>query len=206
MRKRIGERTLLFRSEPRVRSAAAIVAKNEGDGAFYGPKIDIKVRDAIGRMWQCSTVQVDFNLPERFDLTYRTADNGSERPYMLHRALFGSIERFLGILIEHYAGSLPLWLAPVQVVMAPIADRHKEAAAAIAQRIREVGGRVEIMSENEPMRVKIAKAQQQKIPYMLVVGDKEIEADEVSVRERHDGDLGKMKVVDFIDLIADAQV
>ncbi len=179
---------------------------NEGDGAFYGPKIDIKVRDAIGRMWQCSTVQVDFNLPERFDLTYRTADNGSERPYMLHRALFGSIERFLGILIEHYAGSLPLWLAPVQVVMVPIADRHKEAAAAIAQRIREVGGRVEIMSENEPMRVKIAKAQQQKIPYMLVVGDKEIEADEVSVRERHDGDLGKMKVVDFIDLIADAQV
>jgi len=179
---------------------------NEGDGAFYGPKIDIKVRDAIGRLWQCSTVQVDFNLPERFDITYRTADNGSERPYMIHRALFGSIERFLGILIEHYAGALPLWLAPVQATIIPIADRHNAAAEELARSLREVGGRIEVMSENEPMRVKIAKAQQQKIPYMLVMGDKEIENHEVSVRERHDGDLGTMSVEEFSKIIADAQV
>lgn len=179
---------------------------NEGDGAFYGPKIDIKVKDAIGRMWQCSTVQVDFNLPERFDLTYRTADNGSERPFMLHRALFGSIERFLGILIEHYAGALPLWLAPVQATIIPIADRHNEAAHAVAAELRGVGGRIEVMDENEPMRVKIAKAQQQKIPYMLVMGDKEIEKHEVSVRERHEGDLGTMSVESFKKILSEAQV
>ena len=164
------------------------------------------MRDAIGRLWQCSTVQVDFNLPERFDITYRTADNGSERPYMIHRALFGSIERFLGILIEHYAGALPLWLAPVQATIIPIADRHNAAAEELARSLREVGGRIEVMSENEPMRVKIAKAQQQKIPYMLVMGDKEIENHEVSVRERHDGDLGTMSVEEFSKIIADAQV
>lgn len=179
---------------------------NEGDGAFYGPKIDIKVKDAIGRMWQCSTVQVDFNLPERFDLTYRTADNGTARPYMLHRAIFGSIERFLGILIEHYAGALPLWLAPVQATIIPIADRHNDAAQDLAADLRAVGGRIEVMAENEPMRVKIAKAQQQKIPYMLVIGDKEIENHEVSVRERHDGDLGTMPIDEFSKIIAESQV
>ena len=148
---------------------------NEGDGAFYGPKIDIKVKDAIGRTWQCSTVQIDFNMPMRFGLTYRTEDNTEETPWMLHRAIFGSIERFLGILIEHYAGALPLWLAPVQVAVIPIADRHKEAAAEFAGELKSVGGRVEIMDANEPMKVKIAKAQSQKIPYMVVLGDKEIE-------------------------------
>ena len=135
-------------------------------------KIDIKVKDAIGRTWQCSTVQVDFNMPERFELTYRTEDNTEERPWMLHRAIFGSIERFLGILIEHYAGALPLWLAPVQVVVLPIADRHKEAAEDLARRLKAAGGRVEVYDQNEPMRVKIAKAQAQKVPYMVVLGDK----------------------------------
>ncbi|QKF06834.1 threonine--tRNA ligase [Berryella wangjianweii] len=179
---------------------------NAGDGAFYGPKIDIKVKDAIGRMWQCSTVQVDFNLPDRFDITYRTADNGEARPFMLHRALFGSIERFLGILIEHYAGALPLWLSPVQVVVVPIADRHKDAAAKLAERLTRAGGRVEVYEQNEPMRVKIAKAQAEKIPYMVVLGDKEVESGTVSVRERFEGDLGTWDVERLAELLADAQV
>ena len=179
---------------------------NEGDGAFYGPKIDIKVKDAIGRTWQCSTVQVDFNMPERFDLTYRTEDNTEERPWMLHRAIFGSIERFLGILIEHYAGALPLWLAPVQAVVIPIADRHKEAAAEFAGELRGVGGRVEVYDQNEPMKVKIAKAQAQKIPYMVVMGDKEVEERSISVRDRAEGDLGSWERQRFIEVIRDAQI
>ena len=177
---------------------------NEGDGAFYGPKIDIKVKDAIGRTWQCSTVQIDFNMPMRFGLTYRTEDNTEETPWMLHRAIFGSIERFLGILIEHYAGALPLWLAPVQVAVIPIADRHKEAAAEFAGELKSVGGRVEVMDQNEPMKVKIAKAQSQKIPYMVVLGDKEIENGTVSVRERHEGDLGAWDVEKLVQTIKDA--
>ncbi len=179
---------------------------NEGDGAFYGPKIDIKVKDAIGRTWQCSTVQIDFNMPMRFGLTYRTEDNTEETPWMLHRAIFGSIERFLGILIEHYAGALPLWLAPVQVAVIPIADRHKEAAAEFAGELKSVGGRVEIMDANEPMKVKIAKAQSQKIPYMVVLGDKEIEERVVSVRDRAEGDLGQWDRQKFIDVIRDAAI
>lgn len=179
---------------------------NPGDGAFYGPKIDIKVKDALGRWWQCSTVQVDFNLPERFDITYRTADNTSERPWMLHRALFGSIERFLGILIEHTSGNLPLWLAPTQAVIIPIADRHVEVAEQVAAELRAQGGRVEVYEQNEPMRVKIAKAQGQRVPYMLVIGDKEVENGEVAVRERHEGDLGSMKLEYFTKIIEEAQV
>ena len=177
---------------------------NEGDGAFYGPKIDIKVKDAIGRTWQCSTVQVDFNLPERFGLTYRTEENTEERPWMLHRAIFGSIERFLGILIEHYAGALPLWLAPIQAIVIPIADRHKEAAAAFAREIKAAGGRVEVYDQNEPMKVKIAKAQSQKIPYMVVMGDKEIEEGTVSVRDRAEGDLGAWDRAKFLEVIREA--
>ncbi len=177
---------------------------NEGDGAFYGPKIDIKVKDAIGRTWQCSTVQIDFNMPMRFGLTYRTEDNTEETPWMLHRAIFGSIERFLGILIEHYAGALPLWLAPVQVAVIPIADRHKEAAAEFVGELKAVGGRVDFMDANEPMKVKIAKAQSQKIPYMVVLGDKEVEERVVSVRDRAEGDLGQWDRQKFIDLIRDA--
>jgi threonyl-tRNA synthetase len=174
---------------------------NEGDGAFYGPKIDIKLRDAIGRTWQTSTIQVDFNMPERFDLTYRTAENTEARPFMLHRTILGSMERFLGILIEHYAGAFPTWLAPVQAVLIPIADRHLDFCAEVARRLAEADVRVEIESANEPMRAKIAKAQQQKIPYMLVLGDKEVEADSVSVRHRADGDLGQSTVSEFVDLV-----
>ncbi len=151
-------------------------------------------------------MRVDFNMPERFELTYRTEDNPEERTWMLHRAIFGSIERFLGILIEHYAGALPLWLAPVQVAVIPIADRHKEAAAEFAGELKSVGGRVEVMDQNEPMKVKIAKAQSQKIPYMIVMGDKEVEEKLVSVRERSEGDLGQWDRQKFIDVIRDAAI
>jgi threonyl-tRNA synthetase len=171
---------------------------NEGDGAFYGPKIDIKVKDAIGRIWQLSTIQVDFNFPARFGLTYRTAENTEAVPFMLHRAIFGSMERFLGILLEHTAGALPVWLAPVQAVVVPIADRHLEHCEALHKRLVKAGVRSEVYAENEPMRVKIAKAQQQKVPFMLVVGDKEIEGGAVSVRERSAGDIGAMTVEEFI--------
>jgi len=174
---------------------------NEGDGAFYGPKIDIKVRDAIGRIWQLSTIQVDFTLPERFGATYRTADNAEQQPFMLHRAIFGSMERFFGILIEHTAGALPTWLAPVQVVLVPIADRHADYAAGVRDKLEAEGVRVEIYGDSEPMRVKIAKAQQQKIPYMLVVGDKEVDAGTVAVRDRTQGDLGAMGVKDLLELV-----
>ena len=180
---------------------------NPGDGAFYGPKIDIKVKDALGRWWQCSTVQVDFNLPERFDITYRTAENTSERPWMLHRALFGSIERFLGILIEHTSGNLPLWLPPPPARALPPSDlRHAEMAQQVADELRAHGGRIEVYDQNEPMRVKIAKAQGQRVPYMLVIGDKEVENGEVAVRERHEGDLGSMKLEYFANIIEEAQV
>ncbi|MDY0087305.1 MAG: threonine--tRNA ligase [Coriobacteriia bacterium] len=170
---------------------------NEGDGAFYGPKIDIKLRDAIGRTWQTATIQVDFNNPLRFDMTYRTAENTEARPFMLHRTILGSMERFLGILIEHYAGAFPVWLAPVQAVVIPIADRHLEHAESIRERLEDAGLRVEVYAQNEPMRVKIAKAQEQKVPYMLVVGDKEVESDAVAVRERTEGDIGQMGVEEF---------
>lgn len=176
---------------------------NEGDGAFYGPKIDIKVKDAIGRIWQLSTIQVDFNNPERFGITYRTSENTEEQPFMLHRAIFGSMERFLGILIEHTAGAFPTWLAPVQAVVIPIADRHLEHCDSVRKRLSKAGVRAEVYSENEPMRVKIAKAQQQKVPYMLVVGDKEIEADTIGVRERLAGDIGAMGVDEFAARVLD---
>lgn len=177
---------------------------NEGDGAFYGPKIDIKLRDAIGRTWQCATIQVDFNNPERFDMTYRTAENTEERPFMLHRTILGSMERFLGILIEHYAGAFPVWLAPVQAVVIPISDRHLAYAEEVRANLAASGVRVGVYSENEPMRVKIAKAQGQKVPYMLVVGDKEAESGTVSVRERTAGDLGGESLGDFAARVAEA--
>ncbi|MCL2806585.1 MAG: threonine--tRNA ligase [Coriobacteriia bacterium] len=174
---------------------------NEGDGAFYGPKIDIMVKDAIGRTWQCSTVQIDFNFPERFDLSYRSSDNSSEQPWMIHRAIFGSIERFLGILIEHYAGALPAWLAPVQAVIIPIADRHADYALQVEAALKAAGIRAETAAQKEPMKVKVALAQQQQVPYMLVVGDKESEEGSVSVRERRSGDLGAMMLEDFKALL-----
>ncbi|HET6497466.1 MAG TPA: threonine--tRNA ligase [Coriobacteriia bacterium] len=176
---------------------------NEGEGAFYGPKIDIKLRDAIGRTWQTATIQVDFNNPERFDMTYRTAENTEARPFMLHRTILGSMERFLGILIEHYAGAFPVWLAPVQAVIVPIADRHLDYAEQVRERLEAAGVRVEVYEEQEPMRVKIAKAQQQKVPYMLVVGDKEAEGGVVAVRERTEGDIGQMGVAEFAGKVAE---
>lgn len=179
---------------------------NEGDGAFYGPKIDIKVKDSLGRTWQCSTIQVDFNFPERFDLTYRTSDNSEDRPWMIHRAIFGSIERFLGILIEHYAGALPLWLSATQAEIIPIADRHLPYAQEVAADIRKAGGRVIVAEQNEPMRVKIAKAESHRVPYMLVVGDREAEERTVSVRERSEGDKGSMALEDFLEIIREARI
>ncbi len=174
---------------------------NEGDGAFYGPKIDIKLKDAIGRTWQTSTIQVDFNNPLRFDMTYRTAENTEAQPFMLHRTILGSMERFLGILIEHYAGAFPTWLAPVQASIIPISDRHIEHAESVAQRLRDAGVRAEVVIDSEPMRVKIAKAQATKVPYMLVIGDKEIETDTVGVREHIAGDIGAMGVTEFAEKV-----
>lgn len=175
---------------------------NEGDGAFYGPKIDIKLRDAIGRTWQCSTIQFDALLPERFGLEYRTADNTAERPYMLHRTILGSMERFFGILIEHYAGAFPSWLAPVQAVIIPISDDQLDAAEQVAHQLEKLGVRVEVDGSNERMNAKIAVATAQKVPYMLVMGKKEVEANVVAVRDRVEGDLGAMTVEQFAEKIA----
>ncbi len=174
---------------------------NEGDGAFYGPKIDIKLRDAIGRTWQTSTIQVDYNMPQRFGLTYRTPENGEAQPIMLHRTILGSMERFFGILIEHYAGAFPTWLAPVQVVVIPISDRHLDYAHDVRAKLEKRGVRVEVYSDNEPMRIKIAKAQQQKTPYMLIVGDKEAESGQVGVRERTQGDLGARTIDELVAMV-----
>jgi len=173
---------------------------DEGGGAFYGPKIDIKIKDAIGRAWQCSTIQVDFNEPERFDITYVGQDNQQHRPIMIHRALLGSLERFMAVLVEHYAGAFPLWLAPVQAVVIPIADRHVDYARQVAGRLKANGLRVDVDDRNEKTGYKIREAQLHKIPYMLVVGDREAEAGEVSVRSRSDGDKG---AVALDDLMAD---
>ncbi len=175
---------------------------DEGEAVFYGPKIDIKMLDALGREWQLSTIQFDFNLPESFDLTYVGEDGKEHRPYMIHRALLGSMERFMGVLIEHHAGAFPIWIAPVQVEIIPIADRHLGHANNIAERLRERRFRVEVDSRSERMNAKIRDAQLQKIPYMLVVGDREVKTDSVSVRLRSEEDLGAMSVDDFLDLIS----
>jgi len=177
---------------------------DEGGGAFYGPKIDLKIKDAIGREWQLSTIQFDFNLPERFDLTYIGEDGQEHRPYMIHRALLGSMERFFGVLIEHFGGAFPVWLAPVQAVIIPIADRHVAYAEEIATRLKEAGLRVEVDNSSDRMGNKIRKAQEQKIPYMLVVGDKELEAKSVAVRLRSNENLGPKPVDEFITLANEA--
>ncbi|MCS6873663.1 MAG: threonine--tRNA ligase [Pyrinomonadaceae bacterium] len=173
----------------------------EGEAAFYGPKIDIKVEDSIGRLWQLSTVQFDFNLPERFELEYIGEDNKPHRPVMVHRALFGSIERFFGVLIEHYAGAFPFWLSPIQVAVLPITDRINEYAQLVAERIRQSGFRVETNLRSDKIGAKIRDAQLQKIPFMLVLGDKEKESEKVAVRERRSGDLGQMRLDDFIKIL-----
>ncbi len=171
---------------------------DEGGGAFYGPKIDVKIKDALGRSWQCSTIQVDFNEPERFDITYVGQDNAQHRPIMIHRALLGALERFMGVLIEHYAGAFPLWLAPVQAVVLPIADRHIEYARKVADALRAEGFRAEVDDRNEKTGYKIREAQLQKIPYMLIVGDRESEAGAVAVRSRGEGDKGAVDLAAFI--------
>ena len=167
---------------------------NEGDGAFYGPKIDFHLEDSLGRTWQCGTIQLDFQLPQRFEAEYVGADGEKHRPIMIHRVVFGSIERFIGILIEHFAGAFPLWLAPEQAIILPIADRHHEKAYAIRDRLREKDIRVSVDDRSEKIGYKIREAQLQKIPYMLVLGDKEAENDSVSVRYRTKGDIGTMTV------------
>lgn len=169
----------------------------EGEAAFYGPKIDFKIEDAIGRLWQLGTVQWDFNLPERFELEYIGEDNKPHRPIMVHRALFGSIERFFGVLIEHYAGAFPMWLSPVQVAVLPITDRINEYAEQIANELRAVGLRVESNLRGEKIGAKIRDAQMQKIPFMLVLGDREMEQNKVAVRERSKGDIGVMSLEQF---------
>jgi threonyl-tRNA synthetase len=173
----------------------------EGEAAFYGPKIDIKVEDAIGRIWQLGTIQLDWNLPERFELEYTGDDNQKHRPIMIHRALFGSVERFFGVLIEHYAGAFPLWLAPVQVAVLPITDRINEYADAVASELRNAGFRVEANTKSDKIGAKIRDAQLQKVPYMIVLGDKELEDQTVAVRERKQGDVGAMSLDNFKEML-----
>ena len=171
---------------------------SEGDGSFYGPKIDFYVTDAIGRKWQCATIQLDYQLPQRFDLKYIGSDNAEHCPVVIHRAIFGSFERFIALLIEHYAGAFPLWLAPVQVTVLPIADRHAEYADGIRQRLADAGLRVELDARQEKIGYKIREAQLQKVPCMLVVGDREVAEDTVAVRRRAGGDQGAQSVDAFI--------
>jgi threonyl-tRNA synthetase len=168
-----------------------------GEAAFYGPKIDIKLVDAIGRLWQLSTVQFDFNLPARFGLEYVAEDGTRKQPVMVHRALYGSIERFFGVLIEHYAGAFPVWLSPVQVVLVPIAERHVDYANKVAAMLRESNIRVEVDARNEKMNAKIREHAMQKVPFMLVVGDKEAEAGKVNVRTRGKEKTEDMTAEDF---------
>jgi threonyl-tRNA synthetase len=176
---------------------------DEGGAVFYGPKIDVKMVDVLGREWQCTTVQFDFNLPERFDVSYVAEDGKEHRPYMVHRALLGSMERFFGVLIEHYAGAFPLWLAPVQAIVIPIADRHLEYAQRVVDDLRAEGLRVEIDERGERMQAKIRDAQLQKIPYMLIVGDREQEAEAVAVRHRDGSDLGALPLFQVVDRLKD---
>ena len=172
-----------------------------GAGVFYGPKIDIKLKDAIGRLWQGPTIQVDFNLPERFNLTYTAEDGSKKTPVMVHRAILGSIERFFGALIEHFAGVFPLWLAPVQVMVMPIADRHNEYAQEITKKLKERELRVETDLRREKIGAKIRDAQMQKVPYMLILGDKEAKENMVAVRHRTKGDLGAKKLKEFLSML-----
>ncbi|MBQ3404267.1 MAG: threonine--tRNA ligase, partial [Oscillospiraceae bacterium] len=174
---------------------------NPGDGAFYGPKLDFHVRDSLGRTWQCGTIQLDYQLPGRFDLVYTGADGEKHTPVMIHRVVFGSIERFIGVITEHFAGAFPLWLAPVQVRILPITDRVKEYSDSIAAKLEAEGFRVEVDSRNEKIGYKIREAQMQKIPYMLVLGDKEAESGAVTVRKRGEGDLGSFSLDEFITKI-----
>ncbi|PIS07710.1 threonine--tRNA ligase [Candidatus Berkelbacteria bacterium CG10_big_fil_rev_8_21_14_0_10_43_13] len=171
---------------------------NPGDGAFYGPKIDFHIEDAIGRTWQLGTIQLDFQMPERFDLEYIAEDGLKKRPVMLHRVILGSVERFIGIIIEHFAGAFPVWMAPVQAIILPISDKHLEYAEKIKKELFDAGVRVELDSRTESVGRKIRDAEMQKIPYMLIVGDKEIEANKVAVRRYGDGDKGQVEITELL--------
>jgi threonyl-tRNA synthetase len=169
-----------------------------GEAKFYGPSLDIHVRDALGRYWQCTTIQIDFNAPERFDLEYIGTDGAAHRPIVIHRALIGSYERFIGVLTEHYSGAFPVWLAPVQVMVLPIADRHAEYAQKVAAQLASAGLRAEVDERREKVQAKIRDAQLQKVPYMLVLGDREAEVDAAAVRLRTGENLGALPLGDFI--------
>ena len=200
--KRVGSDEMWTRAEAALedvlRQSGLDFEPKPGEGAFYGPKIDFFVPDAIGREWQLGTIQLDFSLPERFDLEYVAEDGSQQRPVVLHRAMLGSIDRFLGVLIEHYSGAFPLWLAPVQAVVIPIADRHIEYANQVKEKLDGQGFRVHVDSRSERMNLKIRNAQTQKVPYMLVVGDREVEANAASVRLRSEEDLGAMSLDDLL--------
>ena len=202
---RIGSDELWDLSEAALRNALELrdlpYDVNEGDGAFYGPKIDMHMTDSLGRSWQLGTVQLDYNMPQRFGLTYTGADNSEHQPVMIHRALMGSYERFIGILLEHTAGELPVWLAPVQAIVLPIADRHNDYAAEVLARLRDRDVRAEADERTESVRRKIRDAELRKIPFMLVVGDRERDAAVVSVREHHGGDAGAISVDEFAQRI-----
>jgi threonyl-tRNA synthetase len=204
---RIGSDELWDRSEAALANALGSQGLtydvNEGDGAFYGPKIDMHMTDSLNRSWQLGTVQLDYNFPQRFDLTYTGADNAEHRPVMIHRALFGSYERFIGILLEHSAGELPLWLTPVQAIVLPISDRHLEYGATVLEHLRSGGLRAELDERTESVSRKIRDAELRKVPYMLVVGDREREAGEVSVREHRSGDSGAETIEAFVGRVGE---
>jgi threonyl-tRNA synthetase len=172
---------------------------NEGDGAFYGPKIDFHIRDCLKRSWQCATIQLDFAMPEKFDLTYVGQDNQRHRPVMIHRTIYGAIERFLGVLTEHFGGAFPTWLAPVQVILLPVGEAHRDYAASLLEKLQSAGIRAEADMRDDKIGLKIREAQLQQIPYMLVVGEREVSAGTVSVRHRRSGDLGPCKFEDFVE-------
>jgi threonyl-tRNA synthetase len=203
----LGEKATWDRAEAALNQALAsagqVYTVNEGDGAFYGPKIDFAVTDALGRKWQCATIQLDYQLPQRFKLKYIGADNAEHMPIVMHRAIFGSLERFIALLLEHYAGALPLWFAPVQAIVLPIADRHLAYAATVRDRLAAAGLFVELDERQEKIGYKIREAQLQKVPYMLVVGDREAEQGAVSVRTRAGGDQGAQPVEAFIAAVLD---
>jgi threonyl-tRNA synthetase len=203
--KSVGEDDLWHKAEESLRKAlesqGLSYEVDEGGGAFYGPKIDIKIKDALGREWQLSTIQFDFNMPERFEMTYIGEDGKEHRPFMVHRALLGSIERFFGILIEHYAGEFPLWLAPVQVAIVPVSQNYIDYADSVAKELRKAGIRYEVDERNEKIGYKIRDWEMRKVSYMLIVGEKEKEAGSVSVRKHKEGDQGSLALSEFIDKI-----
>ncbi|HEX8105924.1 MAG TPA: threonine--tRNA ligase [Solirubrobacteraceae bacterium] len=204
--KRIGSEAMWDRAEGALKAAldfrGAVYELNPGDGAFYGPKIDLHMTDSIGRSWQLGTVQLDYSMPERFELAYTGADNAEHRPVMIHRALMGSFERFIGILIEHYAGEFPLWLAPLQAAVLPVSDRHTEYGAQVAERLRAAGLRAQLDDRSESIGRKIREAELRKVPYMLVVGDREAESGEAAVRRHGEGDQGTLPVGEVIERLA----